>query len=319
MMAVVASPARLLDRLPAVRGRLSENAPLAAVTWFRVGGAAEVLFRPADADDLAAFVAAKPSDVPLTVVGVGSNLLVRDGGVPGVVVRLGRGFASIEARDGTVACGAAALDLNVALFARDAGLAGLEFLSGIPGTIGGALRMNAGAYGREVSDVLLDAEAIDPAGARRALPAAELGLSYRHCSLPEGWIFTAARLRAEPGDPPAIQARIAEIQAARESSQPIRTRTGGSTFANPADPRAGGRKAWELIDLAGCRGLRRGGAQVSEKHCNFLVNAGGATAQDIEDLGEEVRSRVADRFGVTLRWEIRRIGLRSISVSGSGS
>jgi UDP-N-acetylmuramate dehydrogenase len=319
MMAAAVASGRLIDRLPAVRGRLSGNAPLAPVTWFRVGGAAEVLFRPADAEDLAAFVAAKPADVPLTVIGVGSNLLVRDGGVPGVVVRLGRGFAAIEARDGAVDCGAAALDLNVALFARDAGLAGLEFLSGIPGTIGGALRMNAGAYGREVSDVLLEAEAIDPNGARRVLAARELGLSYRHCALPEAWIFTAARLRAEPGDRAAIQARIAEIQAARESSQPIRTRTGGSTFANPTDPRAGGRKAWELIDLAGCRGLRRGGAQVSEKHCNFLINAGGATAQDIEDLGEEVRARVAERFGVTLRWEIRRIGLRSIPVSGSGS
>jgi UDP-N-acetylmuramate dehydrogenase len=319
MMAAAVASGRLIDRLPAVRGRLSGNAPLAPVTWFRVGGAAEVLFRPADAEDLAAFVAAKPADVPLTVIGVGSNLLVRDGGVPGVVVRLGRGFAGIEARDGAVACGAAALDLNVALFARDASLAGLEFLSGIPGTIGGALRMNAGAYGREVSDVLVDAEAIDPAGARRVLPARELGLSYRHCALPEDWIFTAARLRAAPGDQAAIQARIAEIQAARESSQPIRTRTGGSTFANPTDPRAGGRKAWELIDLAGCRGLRRGGAQVSEKHCNFLINADGATAQDIEDLGEEVRARVAERFGVTLRWEIRRIGLRSIPVSGSGS
>lgn len=319
MAAAAASTGRLLDRLPPVRGRLAQDAPLAPVTWFRVGGAAEVLFRPADAEDLAAFVAAKPADVPVTVIGVGSNLLVRDGGVPGVVVRLGRGFAGIEARDGSVACGAAALDLNVALCARDAGLAGLEFLSGIPGTIGGALRMNAGAYGREVSDVLLDAEAIDPSGTIRRLAAAELELSYRHCGLPEEWIFTAARLRAEPGDRDAIQARIAEIQAAREASQPIRTRTGGSTFANPTDPRAGGRKAWELIDLAGCRGLRRGGAQVSEKHCNFLINAGGATAQDIEDLGEEVRARVADRFGVTLRWEIRRIGLRSIPVSGPGS
>ena len=200
MMAAAVASGRLIDRLPAVRGRLSGNAPLAPVTWFRVGGAAEVLFRPADAEDLAAFVAAKPADVPLTVIGVGSNLLVRDGGVPGVVVRLGRGFAAIEARDGAVDCGAAALDLNVALFARDAGLAGLEFLSGIPGTIGGALRMNAGAYGREVSDVLLEAEAIDPSGARRVLAARELGLSYRHCALPEAWIFTAARLRAEPGD-----------------------------------------------------------------------------------------------------------------------
>jgi UDP-N-acetylmuramate dehydrogenase len=290
-MTPAAARARLIDRLPPVRGRLTENAPLAPVTWFRVGGPAEILFKPADAEDLAAFIAAKPADVALTVIGVGSNLLVRDGGIPGVVVRLGRSFAGIAREDDALICGAAALDLNVALFARDAGIGGLEFLSGIPGTIGGALRMNAGAYGREIADVLLRAEAI----------------------------FVAAALRADPGDPAAIQARIAEIRDARESSQPVRARTGGSTFANPTDPRAEGRKAWELIDLAGCRGLRVGGAQVSEKHCNFLINAGDATAEDIERLGEEVRARVARRFGVTLRWEIRRIGLPSKTVSSSGS
>ena len=318
-MTPAAARARLIDRLPPVRGRLTENAPLAPVTWFRVGGPAEILFKPADAEDLAAFVAAKPADVALTVIGVGSNLLVRDGGIPGVVVRLGRSFAGIAREDDALVCGAAALDLNVALFARDAGIGGLEFLSGIPGTIGGALRMNAGAYGREIADVLLRAEAIDPSGRRRWVARAELGLGYRHCDAPEDWIFVAATLRADPGDPAAIQARIAEIRDARESSQPVRARTGGSTFANPTDPRAEGRKAWELIDLAGCRGLRVGGAQVSEKHCNFLINAGDATAEDIERLGEEVRARVARRFGVTLRWEIRRIGLPSKTVSSSGS
>jgi UDP-N-acetylmuramate dehydrogenase len=318
-MIAAATRPRLIDRLPGVRGRLTENASLAAVTWFRVGGPAEVLFKPADADDLAAFVAAKPADIPLTVIGVGSNLLVRDGGVPGVVVRLGRGFARIEREGAALLCGAAALDLNVALHARDAGIGGLEFLSGIPGTIGGALRMNAGAYGREMTDVVLRAEAVDPGGVRRWLGHDELGLGYRHCGVPEDWIFVAAALRADPGEPAGIQARIAEIQAAREAAQPIRARTGGSTFANPDDPRAEGRKAWQLIDLAGCRGLRRGGAQVSEKHCNFLVNAGDATAADIEELGEEVRARVAARFGVTLRWEIRRIGIASAPVSGHRS
>lgn len=308
-MIAAAARTRLIDRLPRVRGRLTEAASLAAVTWFRVGGPAEVLFKPADAQDLADFLAARPADIPLTVIGVGSNLLVRDGGVPGVVVRLGRGFAPIE-RDGeALLCGAAALDLNVALHARDAGIGGLEFLSGIPGTIGGALRMNAGAYGREMTDVVLHADAIDPRGIRHRLAHDALGFGYRHCAVPEDWIFVAAALRAAPGDPAAVQARIAEIQAAREASQPIRARTGGSTFANPDDPRAAGRKAWQLIDLAGCRGLRRGGAQVSEKHCNFLVNDGDATASDIEALGEEVRARVAARFGVELRWEIRRIGV----------
>ncbi len=319
MIAVAQRADRLLDRLPPVRGRLTENAPLAPITWFRVGGPAEILFKPADVDDLAQFMARKPADVPVTFIGVGSNLLVRDGGVRGVVIRLGRGFNAISHDGASLRAGAAMLDLNVALYARDAGLAGLEFLSGIPGTIGGALRMNAGAYGREMSDVVLGAEAIDSHGVRRWLTPSELGLSYRHCALPDDWIFTAAALRIEPGDAAVIQARIAEIQDARESSQPIRTRTGGSTFANPTEPGAQGRKAWQLIDLAGCRGLTRGGAQVSEKHCNFLINTGSATASDIEALGEDVRARVASRFGVTLRWEIKRIGLASDSESDSGS
>ncbi|HET6221984.1 MAG TPA: UDP-N-acetylmuramate dehydrogenase [Dongiaceae bacterium] len=299
----------LIDRLPPVRGRLTENAALAGITWFRVGGAAEVMFRPADRDDLMNLLAAKPADVPVTMIGVGSNLLVRDGGVPGIVIRLGRGFAEIEARDGRVRCGAAMLDLNVAIPARDAGIAGLEFLSGIPGTIGGALRMNAGAYGREMKDVTVGAEALDAAGRLHRLSPAELGFTYRHSAVAEDWIFLSAEMRGAPDDPTAIAQRMREIQTKRETTQPIRTRTGGSTFANPTDPAANGRKAWELIDAAGCRGLKRGGAMVSEQHCNFLINTGTATAADLEELGEEVRGRVRTTSGVQLDWEIRRIGV----------
>lgn len=303
MMAARRASERLIERLPPVRGRLSENAPLAPVTWFRVGGNAEVMFRPADSDDLAAFLAAKPVDVPVTVIGVASNLLVRDGGVAGVVVRLGRGFVDIRAEGSKVVAGAGALDLNVALTCQQAGVAGLEFMSGIPGTVGGGLRMNAGAYGHEMKDVLREAVALDPMGQRHVLAAEALGLSYRHCRLPEDWIFVEARFAGESGEPEAIGRRMAEIQAAREASQPIRARTGGSTFANPP-----GHKAWKLIDRAGCRGLRRGGAMVSEKHANFLINTGDATAADLEGLGEEVRRRVFETSGVTLAWEIRRIG-----------
>jgi UDP-N-acetylmuramate dehydrogenase len=293
----------LIDRLPPVRGRLSADAPLAPVTWFRVGGAAEVLFRPADVEDLADFLAKRPQDVAVTVIGVASNLLVRDGGVDGVVVRLGRGFAAVEISGTRVTAGAAVLDLNVAIAARAAGVGGLEFLSGIPGTIGGALRMNAGAYGREIKDVLESATALDNSGTRHELTLAEMGLSYRHCGVAENWIFTGAVLRGAEADHDAIQQRMAQIQTEREASQPIRARTGGSTFANPP-----GHKAWELIDRAGCRGLTRGGAMVSEKHTNFLINTGTATAADIEGLGEEVRRRVFEKFGVSLEWEIRRIG-----------
>ena len=300
---------RLIERLPPVRGRLTENAPLAGITWFRVGGAAEVMFRPADRDDLVAFVANKPIDVAVTVIGVGSNLLVRDGGVPGVVVRLGRGFADIDTSGKTVRVGAAALDLNVALAARDAGLAGLEFLSGIPGTIGGALRMNGGAYGTEMRDVTIGAEAIDASGRIQRLSLDELGFTYRHSAVAEDWIFLSAELRGERDEPAAIARRMQEIQTKRETTQPIRTRTGGSTFANPSDPAVKGRKAWELIDAAGCRGLKRGGAVVSEKHCNFLINTGTATSADLEGLGEEVRRRVREMFDVSLEWEIRRIGV----------
>jgi UDP-N-acetylmuramate dehydrogenase len=306
MMAARRTSERLIERLPAVRGRLTENAPLAPVTWFRVGGAAEVMFRPADIDDLAGFLAAKPADVPVTVIGVASNLLVRDGGIGGVVIRLGRGFVEIRTKDATVDAGAGALDVNVALTGQQAGIAGLEFMSGIPGTVGGGLRMNAGAYDREFKDVLHEAVVLDPAGNRHTLAAGALGLSYRHCALAEDWIFVQARFTGEPGDADAIGRRMAEIQAAREASQPIRARTGGSTFANPP-----GHKAWELIDRAGCRGLTRGGAMVSEKHTNFLINTGDASAADLEDLGEDVRRRVREESGVTLQWEIRRVGERA--------
>ncbi len=302
MIAAARQGGHLVDRLPPVRGRLTADAPLAATTWFRVGGRAEALFRPADADDLAQFLAALPDDVPVTVIGVASNLLVRDGGVAGVVVRLMRGFTGITVADGDLVVGAGALDLNVALTARDHALGGLEFLSGVPGTIGGALRMNAGAYGGEMRDVVRSAVALDRRGGRHALAPADLGFTYRHCAVPEDWIFVEATLRAAPGDAAAIGARIEEIDRARGESQP-RSRTGGSTFTNPP-----GHKAWELIDRAGCRGLRIGGAQVSEKHCNFLINTGEATARDIEALGEEVRRRVLADSGVALRWEIRRIG-----------
>jgi UDP-N-acetylmuramate dehydrogenase len=303
MMAARRASERLIERLPPVRGRLTENVPLAPITWFRAGGAAEVMFRPADIDDLAAFLARKPADVPVTVIGVASNLLVRDGGVDGVVIRLGRGFADVRIDGMTVTAGAGALDLNVALACREAGVAGLEFMSGIPGTVGGGLRMNAGAYGRELKDVLQHAVALDAAGNKHMLPLAALGLTYRHSSVAEDWIFVQAVFSGEVGDAAAIGRRMGEIQAAREASQPIRARTGGSTFANPP-----GHRAWELIDRAGCRGLVRGGAMISEKHANFLINTGSATAADLEGLGEDVRRRVRETSGVTLEWEIRRIG-----------
>jgi UDP-N-acetylmuramate dehydrogenase len=302
---------RLIERLPRVRGRLAEDAPLAPMTWFRVGGPAEILFRPADPEDLAAFLASKPADVPVTVIGVASNLLVRDGGIQGVVVRLGRGFADVAVEGESVHIGSGVLDSNVALACQQAGVAGLEFLSGIPGTVGGNLRMNAGAYGTEIKDVLVKAEALDPEGGRHELTPEEMQLSYRRCGVPPGWIFIGATLRGRKGDPAAIAARIGEIQTAREASQPVRARTGGSTFKNPP-----GHRAWALIDAAGCRGLSLGGAEVSEKHCNFLLNAGGATAAELEALGEAVRARVLAHSGVALEWEIRRIGLAAQGITG---
>jgi len=301
----------LIDRLPPVRGRLEANKPLGSITWFGVGGPAEVLFRPADRDDLLAFLEDKPAEVPVTVIGVGSNLLVRDGGVPGVVIRFGRSLGTIEAEGTELVCGAGALDVNVAKAAAQAGIGGLEFLRGVPGTIGGALRMNAGAYGKEIKDVLVSAEAVDPEGRVRRLGVADMGLTYRRCALTEDWIFLAARLAGQADDPAAIQARMREIQETRLETQPIGSRTGGSTFKNPPPDESGGRKAWQLIDAGGCRGLEVGGAQVSEMHCNFLINRGGATAADLEDLGEEVRRRVAADTGVGLEWEIRRIGMRT--------
>ncbi|HKS89129.1 MAG TPA: UDP-N-acetylmuramate dehydrogenase [Stellaceae bacterium] len=293
----------LIEGLPQVRGQLTAQAPLGPMTWFRVGGPAEVLFYPADIEDLAAFLRQLPSEVPVTVIGVGSNLLVRDGGIAGVVVRLGRGFTGVAIDGDEVTAGAGALDRKVALTAAQAGIAGLEFLSGIPGTIGGGFQTNAGAYGREFRDVLISADIIDRAGTPHRLEAAQLGLSYRHSTVDPGWIFIDARFRGRAEEPAAVTRRIAEIRAAREASQPIRSRTGGSTFANPP-----GHQAWRLIDMAGCRGLARGGAMVSEKHTNFLINTGAATAAELEGLGEEVRRRVYERFGVCLEWEIRRIG-----------
>jgi len=307
------APTHLIERLPPVRGRLRADAPLASYTWFRVGGPAEVLFRPADVEDLAAFLAAVPNDVPVTVIGVGSNLLVRDGGVPGVVIRLTGGFSDVRVDGSQVVAGAGALGATVAKVAQAASLSGLEFFSGIPGTIGGGLRMNAGAFDRDVKKCLVSARAVNRHGDVFEVTADDLDLSYRHCGAPEDWIFTSAVFAVKPSDPAEIDERMVAIRVAREASQPVRGRTGGSTFANPPNC-----KAWELIDKAGCRGLRRGGAQVSEKHCNFLLNTGDATAADLEGLGEEVRRRVREASGVDLRWEIRRIGEPLAGSTGGG-
>lgn len=307
MMAAARTPP-FLQTLPPLRGRVQENAPLAPFTWFRAGGPAEVLIRPADADDLAAFLRALPPDIPVHAIGACSNLIIRDGGLPGITVKLARGFSAITAEADGVTAGAAALDVTVAEHAAAASLTGLEFLSGIPGTIGGAVAMNAGAYGGEIAEVLDWAEIVTRSGECRRLSAADLAFAYRHSALPHGAIVTRARLRASSGAPAVIAARMAEIRANREASQPIRARTGGSTFRNPP-----GMKAWELIDAAGCRGLVRGGAIVSEKHCNFLINTGNATAADIEGLGEEVRRRVFAMSGVNLEWEIKRIGMPTAS------
>jgi UDP-N-acetylmuramate dehydrogenase len=288
--------------LPPLRGRVQRNAPLAPLTWFRVGGPAEWLVRPADLDDLLLLLREAPPGLPVTVIGAASNLIVRDGGVRGVVLRLGRGFAGIERDGDALVAGAGALDATVAEHAAQAGLSGLEFLSGIPGTIGGAVAMNAGAYGAEIKDVLDWAEVATRTGLQR-LSNADLALAYRRATLPAGGIVTRARLRATPADAAAIAARMAAIRERREATQPTRARTGGSTFKNPP-----GAKAWELIDAAGCRGLARGAAQVSAKHCNFLLNTGGATAAELEALGEELRARVLAHSGVALEWEIKRIG-----------
>jgi len=296
--------ARPCDALPPVRGTYAENAPLRDLVWFRAGGNAEILFRPADADDLATFLAAKNADTRVSVIGVGSNLLVRDGGIPGVVVRLPGAFGKI-AVDGTrVRAGAAALDAAVARQAAEAGIAGLEFLRGIPGTIGGALRMNAGCYGREIKDIIVEATAIDGQGKRHVLSADAMSFVYRKSQVPDDFIFVEAVFEGQSGDPSEIKARMNTLVEQRESTQPVKSRTGGSTFKNPP-----GHKSWQLIDEAGCRGLMRGAAQVSEKHCNFLINTGDATAADIEGLGEEVRARVKAKSGIELEWEIKRVGV----------
>ena len=294
----------LIERLPSVRGRLRADEPLARYTWFRVGGPAEVLFEPDDADDLIDFLAAKPGDVPVTVIGGTSNIMIRDGGIPGVTVRLGKGFSDIAVDGMRLEAGAAAADIHVAKKAEDAGLAGLEFRVGIPGTVGGALRMNAGAYGSEISAVFEAAKAVDLTGTVKDLSWSDMGFDYRHSDIPTDWIFISAVFKGELGDKHAIHARMTEIQEKREATQPVRERTGGSTFANPE-----GHSAWKLIDEAGCRGLRLGGAQVSEAHTNFRINTGDATAADLESLGEEVRRRVKDMTGIELRWEIRRLGI----------
>jgi UDP-N-acetylmuramate dehydrogenase len=294
--------------MPDLRGRIVANAPLAPITWFRVGGPAQILFTPADEDDLAYFLKRLPADVSVTLLGLGSNMIVRDGGVPGVVIRLaGRAFGEVEILEGhRLRAGAATPDMKVARAAAEAGIDGLAFYRGIPGSIGGALRMNAGAHGGETTDVLIEARGVDRQGNIRTFTHADMGFSYRHSTAPDDVIFTSALFQGKPGDPQEITAEMERITAAREATQPIREKTGGSTFKNPKP-----QSAWKVIDAAGCRGLRMGGAQVSEMHCNFLINTGDATAADIENLGEEVRRRVKDHSGVDLHWEIKRIGVRA--------
>jgi UDP-N-acetylmuramate dehydrogenase len=296
---------RPCDMLPPVRGTLTHGAPLKDLVWFRAGGPAEVLFRPADIDDLAGFIAARPADLRISVIGVGSNLLVRDGGIPGVVVRLSSAFGKIETNGTRVRAGAAALDGAVARAAAEAGIAGLEFLRGVPGTIGGGLRMNAGCYGREIRDIFVEAIAIDEKGNKIRLSSADMGFEYRKArGAGDDLIFVEALFEGVADEPAAIRARMDELSANREASQPIKSKTGGSTFKNPP-----GHKAWQLIDEAGCRGLMIGAAQVSPKHTNFLINTADATSADLEALGEEVRRRVKEKSGVALEWEIKRVGV----------
>lgn len=294
----------LASVMPELRGRMSANASLADVTWFRVGGPAQVLFMPADEADLAYFLKRRPRDLACQVIGLGSNLLVRDGGVPGVVIRLGRGFGKIEVDGQRLRSGTAVPDVKVARAAAEAGIAGLAFYRGIPGSIGGALRMNAGAHGRETKDCLVGARAVDPDGNIHVLSLADMGFTYRHSGIPKDWIFTEATFEGEPGEPAEIQKEMDEVAEYREKNQPIKERTGGSTFKNPQ-----GNSAWKLVDQAGCRGLRVGGAKVSEMHCNFLINDNQATGEDVETLGETVRARVLATSGVTLDWEIIRLGV----------
>ena len=295
---------QLKAQMPELRGRLLANQPLSTVSWFRTGGPAQAFYMPADEADLSYFLKNLSADIPLTVIGASSNLIIRDGGVPGVVVRLGRGFNEVKVEDGhKVRAGTAMLDVMVARAAQPAGVAGLAFLSGIPGSIGGALRMNGGAYGGETKDILIEARGVDRSGNVRTYSNADMGFSYRHSGVPDDVIFTEALFQGRPGDPEAIAGEMTEIKKKREASQP-RTKTCGSTFKNPP-----GQKAWQLIDAAGCRGLTVGAAQVSDLHCNFLLNLGDATAKDIETLGETVRERVKANSGVELEWEIKRIGV----------
>ena len=304
-MSFPAIVADLKAAMPELRGRLMENQSLAELTWFRVGGPAQALFMPEDEADLAYLLAQLPHEIPITVIGLGSNLIVRDGGVPGVVIRLGRGFSAVTIEPGgQVRAGAAVPDVKVARAAQEAGISGLAFLRGIPGAIGGALRMNGGAYGRETKDALVAARGIDRRGRIRLLPLSDMHYAYRHCGAPDDIIFIEALFRGGPGDPAAIAEEMDKITESREATQPIKSRTGGSTFKNPP-----GRKAWQLIDAAGCRGLKIGDAQVSTLHCNFLINLGDARAADIESLGEAVRARVKEHSGVDLEWEIKRIGI----------
>lgn len=292
----------IIEKLPSVRGRYTEGAELSKLTWFRVGGPAEVLYKPADLEDLSFFLKHNSREIPILTIGVGSNLLVRDGGISGVVLRL-QGFNNIVVQGNEIEVGAGVLDRTLALVAQEEGLQNLEFLAGIPGTIGGALRMNAGCYGTEIKDILVSALAVDGQGKVHKLTPEDMGFSYRHCKIPQDWIFVGARFKAKSGDSQEIAARIENLLIEREDAQPVKSRTGGSTFANPE-----GYKAWELIDKAGCRGLKIGGAQVSEKHCNFLINTGDATAEDLEVLGEMVKARVLESSGIDLRWEIVRVG-----------
>ncbi len=291
--------------MPDLRGRLSANQRLADITWFRVGGPAQVMFTPADEADLAYFLAHAPSALPVTVIGLGSNLLVRDGGLPGIVIRLARGFSEVKVEPGyRLRAGTAVPDVKLARAAADAGIAGLAFYRGIPGSVGGALRMNGGAHHRETKDTCVEARAVDRQGAIHVLDLAALGFTYRHCAVPADWIFTEALFQGTPGEPAEILKHMEEVAQYREANQPIKERTGGSTFKNPL-----GNSAWRLVDAAGCRGLRVGGAKVSEMHCNFLINDHDATAEDIERLGETVRARVKARTGIELEWEIIRLGL----------
>jgi UDP-N-acetylmuramate dehydrogenase len=295
----------LKAQMSQLRGRLVPNQPLAEFTWFRVGGPAQLLFMPEDEQDLSYFLTHLPAEIPVTVIGLGSNLIVRDGGVPGVVIRLGRGFSNVAAEpEARIRAGAAVPDVKVARAAQDAAIAGLAFLRGIPGAIGGALRMNGGAYGGETKDALVAARGIDRGGHTCVFNNSEMRYNYRDCGVPHDVIFTEALFQGTPGDPAVIAAEMDKITESRETTQPIKSRTGGSTFKNPP-----GRKAWQLIDAAGCRGLTVGAAEVSQLHCNFLINRGGASAADIETLGETVRSRVRETSGVELEWEIKRIGV----------